>query len=833
MRIALVSSEYPPFRGGGIGTYSDTLSRALARCGHQVHVVTNAWPGDLVLEPCENLTIHRLPVMTPDYRPATSGAVGCSPRIGLDWSIALLWSTAAAGQLEQLHAIHPFDVVEFPECFGEAYVSILRAKAGSSLCGLPMTVTLHSPISEIARHNAFVKRDPWLLRLQQMEENSIARADGVSSPSRALLALVKDRIGVVTLEDKPTAVIPNPLDPWWWQETPAEDAPARPYVLYVGRLEPRKGVPLLVDATVALLEQGHDFDVRLIGRDCDAGVVAGPMSSHLTSRIPERWRRHFFFEPARAREQLPASYANALACVFPSPWDNFPYTCAEAMACGAAVVVTSTTGLAEMLGDDAGIVVPPSDKVALATAMARLADSAEERRRLGQVARRRIATLCAPQEVAAARLSHYEEVIAHVRRRQRRPRRDKEVGLATRSIAVLLRSAGRTDGAAVTRQALEKAARQAGCDVRLETLPEEATRDMEEAWLANVHAERPRYLLTLEAGDWVGTDYLVRTLDQFERSERVGWATTWSEAQDGPYCGWDFTLPLDLTDYRPVPFAVIRRAAFDEVGGWNLQLPVGWRQWDLWLSLAQRGWQGVIIPIWAARHGRSSALDLGAPTHRKAYELLLEAIVERHRALFEQHGPELWLAHRLGHARPRTSATGLSPGGDRSDALLVDLLGELETADVTAPPGHVGRCHFFANYPRGELMLLAHPPARIAYGLVIPPRSALELSLAMHPAVYDQAGGAVRFIVRIDGNTLLDEVVDAKRRSDQRGWKDVRLPLTPSGGKQVTLELITHAEPEDEPWHCTAGWGVARIVRSPDRAPVLDGQFHADWQAPL
>ncbi len=43
MRICIVSVEYPPFRGGGIGTYAYNMSRFLADAGHEVHVIANAW----------------------------------------------------------------------------------------------------------------------------------------------------------------------------------------------------------------------------------------------------------------------------------------------------------------------------------------------------------------------------------------------------------------------------------------------------------------------------------------------------------------------------------------------------------------------------------------------------------------------------------------------------------------------------------------------------------------------------------------------------------------------------------------------------------------------
>jgi glycosyltransferase involved in cell wall biosynthesis len=115
-------------------------------------------------------------------------------------------------------------------------------------------------------------------------------------------------------------------------------------------------------------------------------------------------------------EQVPGLIAGSQLCVFPSRWEAFGYACLEAMAAGRAIVGTSDTGLAEVLGHgSAGRLVPPRAPRPLADAIVELLQSPAECLRLGEAARRRVlgeydaAAVC-PLHEAALR-----EAIAHRR----------------------------------------------------------------------------------------------------------------------------------------------------------------------------------------------------------------------------------------------------------------------------------------------------------------------------------------------------------------------------------------------------------------------------------
>ena len=87
-------------------------------------------------------------------------------------------------------------------------------------------------------------------------------------------------------------------------------------------------------------------------------------------------------------EEVAEHYARATVCVTPSLYEGFGLPAAEAMSCGAPVVVTDGGALPEIVGD-AGVVVPKADSAALARAIATLLDNPVHRAELGAAARQR------------------------------------------------------------------------------------------------------------------------------------------------------------------------------------------------------------------------------------------------------------------------------------------------------------------------------------------------------------------------------------------------------------------------------------------------------------
>ncbi len=172
-------------------------------------------------------------------------------------------------------------------------------------------------------------------------------------------------------------VIPEAADPGL---RPLEDPAARAAVLsrlglepgrfflYLGGIDQRKGLGVLLEALAALAAQGRPESLALVGRiDNDRQY---PELRRQIQRLGLAGRvRELGFVPDA---DLPALFGECAAFVFPSLYEGFGLPPLEAMACGAPVVAIKASAVPEVVGE-AGILVEPGDAAALAQALKALA----------------------------------------------------------------------------------------------------------------------------------------------------------------------------------------------------------------------------------------------------------------------------------------------------------------------------------------------------------------------------------------------------------------------------------------------------------------------------
>jgi glycosyltransferase involved in cell wall biosynthesis len=137
-------------------------------------------------------------------------------------------------------------------------------------------------------------------------------------------------------------------------------------ILYVGTLEPRKGLDTLIAAYGGLAADiPHDL------------VIAGKLGWYTESLFQQAGAlglsQRIHFTGYMPDEDLPALYNLARLFVYPSRYEGFGLPPLEALACGLPVVCANAASLPEIVGD-AALLVPPDDVEALAAAMRRVLD---------------------------------------------------------------------------------------------------------------------------------------------------------------------------------------------------------------------------------------------------------------------------------------------------------------------------------------------------------------------------------------------------------------------------------------------------------------------------
>ena len=170
---------------------------------------------------------------------------------------------------------------------------------------------------------------------------------------------------------KITVVYPG-LDPTFGRAgAPAQDAVRRryllprPFVLYVGTIQPRKNLVRLVEAWARLPSSWASVDLVLAGQ---SGWLAAEVYRRVRQLGLEGRVR---FPGYVAQEDLPALFSAAECFVMPSLYEGFGLPVLEAMACGTPVVCSHASSLPEVAGDGA-LTVAPDDADALAAAMRRV-----------------------------------------------------------------------------------------------------------------------------------------------------------------------------------------------------------------------------------------------------------------------------------------------------------------------------------------------------------------------------------------------------------------------------------------------------------------------------
>ena len=143
--------------------------------------------------------------------------------------------------------------------------------------------------------------------------------------------------------------------------------PARPYILSVGRIEPRKNIPGLVAAYRMLRER--------LGENAPALVLAGGrdrLFADFHARITaDGGGAGLVFAGSVPQADLPALYCGAAVFAYPSFGEGFGLPVAEAMACGAPVVASTAPAVPEVAGG-AALLVDPADTAGLAAALRRV-----------------------------------------------------------------------------------------------------------------------------------------------------------------------------------------------------------------------------------------------------------------------------------------------------------------------------------------------------------------------------------------------------------------------------------------------------------------------------
>ena len=412
LRVALLVYRGNP-HSGGQGVYTRYLSRELVQLGHEVTVFAGQpWP---VLDegvgwvPVPSLDLYREPdpfrIPWPwEFKSLIDVAeFGLMCTAGFPEPLTFSWRA----RRELARRRGQFDLVHDNQCFGRGMLGVMAD-------GWPLVATLHHPITvdraldlshaRTRRRKLSLRRWYGFLGMQMRVAAQIPRIVTVSESSK------RDIVKQMGVGPHQLGVVPVGVDHIRFRPLPG--VARRP-----GRVMTTASADVPLKGLVPLLEALAKVRTE---READLVVIGKPRPE---SRVGETIERLGLagavqFISGVSDERIVELYAEAQLAVVPSLYEGFSLPAIEAMACGVPLVATTGGALPEVVGQDGetGLLVPPGDPGALATAIGRVLDDPALAARLSAAGRERVLTRFTWRACAEGTVEQYRQVLEDQRR---------------------------------------------------------------------------------------------------------------------------------------------------------------------------------------------------------------------------------------------------------------------------------------------------------------------------------------------------------------------------------------------------------------------------------
>lgn len=368
LRIALLTQTTPKRAGyGGVGRYTYDLALGLYERGHEVHIFCR-----------DDRPIQRegLGFVIHGVVPHTAMQPANAERPVLEKNLA--YSLAVARRLLELRDQGvTFDVVHASNWDAEA-VAVIRTRM------YPTVLMLVSSLMQVVKTEGWEWNDD-IRACVALDRWQIEHADTVCIPSQGVLDSYRELMGIDParlshLVRTPLGIVPDR----------SHMAPSRGNMrkmLFVGRLEYRKGIHNLLAVLPEVLPRFPDWECHIIGSASNPAL----QEQFLERYRAAPWLPRVVFHGFVSEEELRRHYQTCDLFVAPSLYESFGLIFHEAMQYGKPVIGCFTGGVPEVVTHGVeGLLVTPDDPQTLREAMERLMSDEALRARMGQAGRERV-----------------------------------------------------------------------------------------------------------------------------------------------------------------------------------------------------------------------------------------------------------------------------------------------------------------------------------------------------------------------------------------------------------------------------------------------------------
>jgi len=644
-----VAREVAPFGGGGIGAYVEAAARALSSVA-RVKVLTSArQEGEY-----RRRLIARDPLVAPSDVEFVFVPEPDPDDAGTFHAPAYVWSASVFEALCRAYPGGGPDIVEFPDFLAEGFVTVqARHTLHPVLRGTRVCVRAHTSAEMCAVLDGYMPDQFAAELVCEMERQALREADAVLYAGGDVLRAYESFYGADGLG--PARMVRHPLH--FDAELPEPGAerkegdPVR--LLYVGRLERRKGVPNLLRAVTSL--QRDDWKLTLVGGDTPTGPLGTSQRAQLELMAADDERISFVDEVSR--EELPPIVRDHDVVVMPSLWECWPYVALEAMAVNRPVLATPVGGLVEMVQPGrSGWLTRDCSADALAEAIELVLDAPEEARAMIRARGPRAAVAPLVDERRVVR--GYQELAASEAGKAPRRRTPAQGPLVSavvpyyrldeyveETVASICSQTYRrlevivvNDGSIRAQDAVlaDLAARY---PIRVLT---QFNAGLGAARNRGIHHSRGRYVFPLDADNTADPSFVERCLDVLEADREVAFVTSWTREvdesgapPDGPARGeqpiGNRSRLVERNNVAGDAAAVIRRRMFELGHSYSVDL-TSFEDWAFYRELHRSGHYGRVIPERLLRYrvrADSMVREIGGPQTGRLYGEMNALLRER------------------------------------------------------------------------------------------------------------------------------------------------------------------------------------------------------------
>ncbi|MFY7838712.1 MAG: glycosyltransferase [Lacibacter sp.] len=654
----LLTTEFPPFYGGGIGTYCFHTAAMLAENKHAVSVFASDTKlnNRVEIKKDYNYRVIRFnPFLVCNYK-----ELGYQARV--NYAFALVVG-------EFLRNEGKPDYVEAQDYLGIGYyVQQFKLLKYPHFEHLSILITLHSPAFIYLEHNkvsTFKYPDYWTC---EMEKQSILAADVLISPSAFMAEEIKKYLPTVST----IQVIPNPFTYTFLKELPAVQKNA---FTFLGKLSRQKGIFHLLLQMENIWKQNNEIKLTLIG---SPDIVYHPELKTGGDIIKKKYRafiknNNLTIAGKASPLQIETLLKHSEAIIIPSIIDNLPYAVLEAMAQGKIVIANANGGQAEIITNEInGFLFSYNDENALGHVIHKVqALSEAEYETICKNAKQRIKTEYSYETVYTQKIKLLKEYSAPVKNQfpfnyqySNNPSEIQNDGNEILSVVIPFFNMSATIDETIASvlksswQATEiilvnDGSTENNSIAKIEQYrkhPQIKVIDTENKGLSSARntgalAATGCYLAFLDADDKVASDYYEKAISVLKAYDNVYFVGAWTKYFEDSTGMWPTvhpTAPL-ITYHNTINSSalVYKKESFLASGMNDTELKDGLEDYESVIHLLSNGYNGVVLPelLFLYRVRKNSMFRKLTLTKKKN---ALEYIATKHSHFYSKFAAELF-----------------------------------------------------------------------------------------------------------------------------------------------------------------------------------------------